>query len=235
MWMLSMLTAAIAPGIALLAYFYLKDRYDVEPIRVVARMFIVGALIVLPIAVIQRGLSLELGDSPLVQAFLISAGIEEAMKWFVLYHMIYNHTEFDEPYDGIVYAAAVSLGFATLENVLYALLLPASFGSLVLRAVLPVSGHALFGVIMGYYIGKAKFAPAKSGKYLAASFVIPLFWHGAFDYILLVFKHYWMLLIAPLMVYLWFRGGLKIRRANDRSPFRSIPREDEIKTQRIRP
>jgi RsiW-degrading membrane proteinase PrsW (M82 family) len=235
MWLLSMLTAAVAPGIALLAYFYLKDRYDAEPIHMVARMFIIGALIVLPIAVIQRGLTLELGESPFVQAFLVSAGIEEAMKWFVLYHMIYNHTEFDEPYDGIVYAAAVSLGFATLENVLYALLLPASFGSLLLRALLPVSGHALFGVLMGYYIGKAKFASARSGRYLAASFLIPLFWHGAFDYILLVFKQYWMLLMAPLMAYLWFRGGLKIRRANDRSPFRSIPREDEIKMQRIRP
>jgi Predicted membrane protein len=235
MWMLSMLTAAVAPGVALLAYFYLKDRYDAEPIHMVARMFIFGALIVLPIAVIQRGLALELGESPFVQAFLVSAGIEEAMKWFVLYHVIYNHTEFDEPYDGIVYAAAVSLGFATLENVLYALLLPASFGALILRALLPVSGHALFGVLMGYHIGKAKFASANSGRHLAASFLIPLFWHGAFDYILLVFKHYWMLLIAPLMVYLWIRGGLKIRRANDRSPFRSIPREDEIKMQRIRP
>ncbi|OUM97028.1 MAG: peptidase [Thermobacillus sp. ZCTH02-B1] len=235
MWLLSMLTAAIAPGIALLAYFYLKDRYDAEPIHMVARMFVVGALIVLPIAVIQRGVTLGLGDSPLVQAFLVSAGIEEAIKWFVLYHMIYNHTEFDEPYDGIVYAAAVSLGFATVENVLYALLMPATFGSLILRALLPVSGHALFGVVMGYYIGKAKFASGQSGKYLAASFLLPLFWHGAFDYILLVFRNYWMLPIAPFMAYLWIRGGRKIRRANDRSPFRSIPREDEIKMQRIRP
>jgi len=235
MWILSMLTAAIAPGIALLAYVYLKDRYDAEPIHMVARMFIVGALIVLPIAVIQRGLSLELGDSPFVQAFLISAGVEEALKWFVLYHMIYNHTEFDEPYDGIVYAAAVSLGFATIENVLYALLLPVSFGSLIFRALLPVSGHALFGVLMGYHIGKAKFAAGRYRKHLAASFLVPIFWHGAFDYILLAFEQYWMLLIVPLMVYLWIRGGLKIRRANDRSPFRSMPRDEKIKMERIRP
>lgn len=233
--LLSMLTAAVAPGMALLAYFYLKDRYDAEPIHMVVRMFIIGALIVLPIAVIQRGLATGIGDSPLADAFLISAGVEEAMKWFVLYHMIYNHTEFDEPYDGIVYAVAISLGFATIENVMYALLMPATFGSLVMRALLPVSGHALFGVLMGYYIGKAKFDPAKSRLHLAASFLMPLFWHGVYDYILLVFKTSWMVLIVPLMAYLWYRGLLKIRRANARSPLRAVTREDKIKMERIRP
>lgn len=76
------------------------------------------------------------------------------MKWFVLYHLIFRHEAFDEPYDGIVYAVAVSLGYATLENIIYAFLNAASFSALMIRALLPVSAHALFGVMMGYYLGR---------------------------------------------------------------------------------
>jgi RsiW-degrading membrane proteinase PrsW (M82 family) len=230
MLVFSILAAAIAPGISLLTYVYLKDRYDAEPVHMVVRMFLLGMLVVIPIMVIQRGLLLWFGDSPVAFAFLISAGVEESLKWFVLYHIIYNHTEFDEPYDGIVYATAVALGFATLENVLYAFFQPSSFGSLLVRALLPVSGHALFGVTMGYYLGKAKFASGpRTRLFLALSIILPLFWHGLYDWIMLTAKSDWMWFIVPLMAYLWIRGIRRIQRANSRSPFRLLHREDEVK------
>ena len=92
MLLFSILTAAVAPGISLLTYFYLKDRYEAEPIHMVIRVFLLGVLIVLPIMVIQRGLLLWWSDQPFLLAFAISAGVEELVKWFVLYHIIYNHT-----------------------------------------------------------------------------------------------------------------------------------------------
>lgn len=229
MLLFSILTAAVAPGISLLAYLYLKDRYESEPIHMVVRMFLLGMLIVIPIVVIQRGLELWLGEHPFLFAFVESAGIEEIVKWFVLYHMIYNHTEFDEPYDGIVYAASISLGFATLENVMYAVLSPATFGTLIMRALLPVSGHALFGVAMGYYLGKAKFAPKKQvRKYLAIALLLPLLLHGVYDYIMLSYAK-WVWIIVPFMLLLWGWGLNKMRRASARSPFRFLAPEDEIK------
>lgn len=164
MLVLTVLVAAITPGVALLFYFYLKDKYDAEPLHMVARMFLLGVLVVFPIMIVQQGLVRGLGDNPYLFAFGISSGVEEAFKWFVLYHFIYHHTEFDEPYDGILYAVAVSLGFATLENIIYAFTLKASFASLLLRGLLPVSGHAMFGVVMGYYMGRAKFASILSQK-----------------------------------------------------------------------
>lgn len=108
MLLFSILTAAVAPGISLLTYLYLKDRYDSEPIHLVFKLFVTGMLVVVPIMVIQRGLELWLGSHPLLFSFAFSGGVEEIFKWFVLYHIIYNHMEFDEPYDGIVYAASVS-------------------------------------------------------------------------------------------------------------------------------
>lgn len=226
----SVLAASIIPGITLLAYFYWKDRYDVEPVPIVLRMFLTGVLIVLPIMIVQRGLTIVWGESPLMFSFVISAGVEEFFKWFVLYHIIYNHTEFDEPYDGIVYAVAVSLGFATLENVLYAFMQPATFGTLMMRALLPVSGHALFGVFMGYSLGKAKFSTGNKIRiHLWLALLLPILWHGIYDFMLLTVPSTWIWLIVPFMLLLWFRGMRYVHRANAVSPFRLLKREEEVK------
>ncbi|MBD2845192.1 intramembrane metalloprotease PrsW [Paenibacillus sp. IB182496] len=230
MLLLSLFTAAVAPGVSLLSYLYLKDRYDSEPFHMVLRMFVLGMVVVIPILVVQRGLMLWLGESPFVFSYIISSAVEEGFKWFVLYHIIFNHTEFDEPYDGILYAAAISLGFATLENVMYAFLQPVSFGSLLMRALLPVSGHALFGIVMGYYFGKAKFTRNKSRRrmYIWMSLALPLGWHGTYDWIMLEFESIWLWIMIPFMVLLWIRGMQKIQRASARSPFRLV-REEEVK------
>lgn len=218
----SILAAAIAPGIALLAFFYLRDRYETEPVHMVVRVFLFGSFIVLPIMVVQRGLLLGLGSHPALSAFLISSAVEEFMKWFVLYHIIYNHLEFDEPYDGIVYAVAVSLGFATVENIFYAWFEQLSLSTLFVRALLPVSGHALFGVIMGYYMGKAKFSSASQKKFLAMSLAYPIFWHGVFNFIMTGWLTYWIGWIVPLMALLWIRGLRKVDQANSSSPFSTV-------------
>jgi RsiW-degrading membrane proteinase PrsW (M82 family) len=225
----SIVAAAAAPGIALLSYIYLKDRYEAEPIAMVARLFLFGLLAVFPVMVLQRGLMLWLGPDPLFYSFITTAAVEEAAKWVIVAAAVFHHAEFDEPYDGIVYATAASLGFATMENLLFALSEPFSITALMVRALLPVSGHALFGVVMGYYFGRAKFIPHERGKFLAFSIVFPLFYHGLFDFVLLSAKSLWVWAIIPLMVYLWTRSLYKMRRANHHSPLRMIRQEEEFK------
>jgi len=227
--LLSVISSAVAPGLALLTYFYLKDKYDQEPLHMVLKVFLLGFLIVFPVMIIQRGLVLGLDGGIYVNSFLISAGVEECLKWFVLYHMIYNHTEFDEPYDGILYAVAISLGFATIENVMYAWYSGASFGPMLIRALLPVSGHAMFGVIMGYHMGRAKFSQGKrTNGILFISLLLPWLWHGIYDFLLNSTANYWIWFIIPLMAFLWYGGMGKVARANNRSPFRFLKREEEV-------
>lgn len=229
MLLFSIIASSVAPTLALLTYFYLKDKYDQEPLYMVLKVFLLGLLIVLPVMIIQRGLTHGLGENPFVDSFFISSGVEEFLKWFVLYHIIYNHIEFDEPYDGILYAVAISLGFATVENVLYAWYSQASLGTMFIRALLPVSGHALFGVMMGYYIGRARFAEGKAvKKFLIYSFIFSWFVHGVYDLILSTMTHYWIWFIIPLMAILWYSGMGKVRSANSRSPFRFLKREEEV-------
>lgn len=229
MLFISVITSAAAPGIALMTYFYLKDKYDQEPLSMVLKVFLLGLLIVFPIVIIQRGLTLGLGENIFTESFLISAGVEEAIKWFVMYHIIYNHTAFDEPYDGILYSVAISLGFATLENVMYAWYSQAAPGLMLIRALLPVSGHAMFGVIMGYHMGRAKFSGGKRKRsILLMSLLLPWFWHGVYDFLLAATSKFWLWYIIPLMAMLWYRAMGKVARANNRSPFRFIKRGKEI-------
>ncbi|CAM3820120.1 MULTISPECIES: glutamic-type intramembrane protease PrsW [Mesobacillus] len=210
--MVSTITAGIAPGVALLSYFYLKDKYEAEPLSLVAKVFFLGALLVFPIMFIHYVLTAEnIIPGPIFESFLSVGFLEEFFKWFIVYYTVYRHQEFNEPYDGIVYSTAVSLGFASAENILYLLANGVEFA--LSRALLPVSSHALFGVMMGYYIGKAKFTKDFRLWLLFLSIMVPALLHGGYTYILLTIKN-WFFPITIYMVILWFIGIRKTKLAN---------------------
>jgi RsiW-degrading membrane proteinase PrsW (M82 family) len=213
--MIAVIGAAIAPGIAILSYFYLRDNLQPEPISMVIRSFIFGVLLVVPVMVLQYIMQTEWGWREGVGAtVLTSAVVEEFFKWMVVYFTAYQHVEFDEPYDGIVYAVAVSLGFATLENLFY--LIINGLNVAMWRAFLPVSSHALFGVWMGYYLGRAKFSEhtAKEYRSLWVSVGLPMFLHALYNVIFLV-TEYWIWAIVPYMLLLWWQALKKVQRAHE--------------------
>lgn len=211
--MIPILSAGMAPGLALLVFFYLRDRYETEPIASVAKAFIYGIIVTFPVMFLQYVLNEEqLIGSGLIQAFFGTAMPEEFMKWFVLYFLIYTHTHFDEPYDGIVYATSVSLGFATAENVLYLAAHGVEYAFM--RALLPVSSHALFGAIMGYYLSRAKFGdPSLEKRMLMLAFLISFLLHGSFDYILFI-ERTWVYYMIPFMLFLWWFALRKVKKAH---------------------
>ncbi|KAB7708891.1 intramembrane metalloprotease PrsW [Bacillus aerolatus] len=211
--MLAVFSAGIAPGLALLCYFYLRDQYDAEPVATVAKSFIYGALLTFPVMFIQYVLKEEgIVLSNAATAFFTVGFLEEFVKWFILFYLIYQHVDFDEPYDGIVYGTSVSLGFATVENILY--LLAYGVDHAFLRALLPVSSHALFGVFMGFYLGKAKFSQdGKKNQWLWLSLLIPFLLHGLYDYILFI-ESAWIYYIIPFMLILWWLALKKVKQAH---------------------
>jgi protease PrsW len=208
--MLGILLAGIAPGLALLSYFYLKDKYEPEPVWMVLFTFISGALLILPIAFFEYVLKTEnviKYDS--IYAIFSSGLIEEFFKWSILFVCAYRNVEFDEPFDGIVYGTSVSLGFATAENIMY--LMTNGMEYALTRALLPVSSHALFGVIMGYYISVAKFTKESKLPLFLLSMILPALLHGIFNYLLLN-QGSWLSL-PSYMVFLWWLGLRKVQLA----------------------
>jgi protease PrsW len=203
--------AGLAPGVALLSYFYLRDRYDPEPLGMVFKSFILGGLLVLPIMVVEYAFQdAGLLQNPIANAFLVSGLIEEFAKWFIVIYTAYHHAAFNERYDGIVYAVAVSLGFASIENIFYLFSYGIHFA--LLRAILPVSSHGLFGVIMGYYIGLAKFARKKK-RWLTIALFSSLGLHGLYD-LLIQLNAEWGLIVIPFMILLWWDALRKVKHSH---------------------
>jgi RsiW-degrading membrane proteinase PrsW (M82 family) len=183
------LTAAVIPSAVILWWFYSKDKYP-EPPAVVMTTFVLGVLSVVPVIFVALPVMLAVmavEPNPLVYglvvAFLGAAVPEEFFKFCVIRGYSMTHDAFDEPMDGLVYGVAASLGFATLENVLY--VLGGGLPIAVVRALTAVPMHATVGAIMGYYCGQAHFFPDRRGKLLFRGFAAAVILHGLYDFPLL--------------------------------------------------
>lgn len=188
---MGLLALGIAPGIAICIFIYLKDKYNKEPLGLLVVSFLLGMVAIIPAVLLQLiiGISLEgLAGKTLIEtaifAYLVVGLSEEGSKYLMLRLFAYRRQSFDEPFDGIVYAIMVGMGFATLENIGY--VLQHGIGTGILRMFLSVPAHATFAVLMGYYLGKAKFDPVNRKKYLFLSLLWPVIFHGTFDYFLFI-------------------------------------------------
>lgn len=218
--MLRLLLAALLPIAAYLYMIYKIDRFDKEPKRLLIKLFIFGGLIAIPVVYVEGILNYmnifavtESDMKNFYTAFVVAAFTEELFKWFVVKKFAYSNHEYDERLDGIVYCVFVSLGFAAVENVGYVFSTNA-ISVAYMRAVTALPGHMLFGVVMGYYLSRQKFAVTAKGQKRAAfmSLFMPILVHGIYDYILM--SQYKILLIGfiPFMIWLWFFGVKRIRK-----------------------
>lgn len=188
---MGLLTLAIAPGIAICIYIYFKDKYNKEPLGLLIMSFISGMLSILPALLIQilLGTSIEkMSNEGIVYvavfAYLIVALSEEGSKFLAIRFYAYPKKAFDDPFDGIIYAVMVGMGFATLENIGY--VMQHGIGTGITRMFLSVPAHATFAVLMGYHIGLAKFNVSKRGYNFFLAILWPVFFHGTFDFFLFV-------------------------------------------------
>ncbi len=188
---MGLLALAMAPGIAICLFIYFKDKYNREPLGLLILSFFMGVLSIIPAVIIQLALTKPveklMGNDILYTAvfsYLIVALSEEGSKFLALRLLPFRRKAFDDPFDGIVYAVVVSMGFATLENIMY--VTDHGIGTGILRMFLSVPAHATFGVLMGYHLGLAKFDPANKRIHLVLAIFWPVLFHGTFDFFLFV-------------------------------------------------
>ena len=180
---------AILPVILLMIFIYRQDKYQKEPIKSLAKAFI-GGMIAIPLdIIIVTGIQHLAGDSAITKSVFFNAFLEAGMpeefcKFVIFMLFIWRDKNFDEYFDGIVYATFIGLGFACVENIEY--VFSYGFQTGVVRALLSVPGHFLFGVVMGYFLSMAKFHPEKRGTYLISGLLLAMLAHGLFDWLLMV-------------------------------------------------
>ncbi len=153
--------------LTVLAAVWFFDRYDREPVGLVAAVFLWGAVVVPVLALLVEGVGAgflgAVGSGPWVRwagSVVVAPGVEEILKGVAILGVILLSDQFDNPTDGVVYGTAVGLGFALTENSLYALGAlgggPVQVGALVLVRTLTSAGvHAVASAALGGILGMA--------------------------------------------------------------------------------
>ena len=239
MEVLELFGIALAPGAAIMLYIYLKDKHEREPLSLLLISFFYGVLSTLltlsiswPLTAFVSFKADDLVDQ-FYDAFFMVALVEEASKFVFVRLILFPNKNFNEPFDGIVYAVMVSMGFATLENIMY--VFQYGFETGVLRMFTAVPAHATFGVMMGYYLGKAKFIHARTFYYGALGLLAATFFHGAYDYFWFIaevkdiWTGVWMFAILSLIIGLVL-SRKAIRLHQQASPFikKEILQEEKV-------
>ena len=221
MHVFALLSLAFAPGIAIALYVYLHDRHEREPLWLLLLSFTYGAFSTLltlvfraPVSFLIDYLSTE-GVRDFVGAYFKVALIEEFSKFILLRFVLYYNRNFNESFDGIVYAIMVGMGFATAENLVYVFQYGLPTG--VARMFTAVPAHAVFAVLMGYFLGKAKFTHRHTTTYSILALFSAALFHGSYDY-------FWFISFVPgiwigavVSMILTFVLGRKAMRMHDQS------------------
>lgn len=222
---LTLLAISSAPGACVILYVYLKDKHEKEPIGLLLKSFAFGAIAVLVTLMISFPLEMfvptdeENLSQQAIHAFILVALVEEFSKFLFVRGILYNDDHFNEPFDGIVYSVTVSMGFATVENILY--VSEGGYTTALMRMFTAVPAHATFAVLMGYFIGRAKFEKTRVPLSLAGLLAATAF-HGAYDYFWFIsfVPGIWSGAIASLVIGVWL-SRKAMRAHQDASPFRN--------------
>ena len=230
--MLTLFILAIAPVVIIAIYLYIRDKYEREPISVLLKGLVFGALSTL--FVIGIGFMLQKiapSGPPMLsvfyKSFIVAALNEEAMKFLVFMILIWRDKNFNENFDGILYAVFISMGFACVENILY--VMGGDFLTGIARALTAVPGHAIFGITMGYFLAKAKFSNSRRNLNLLSALAVPVILHGIYDAILFSMKDTHIgtsivtliVLFILFVIFLYILGFRKINESVESSQFKN--------------
>jgi len=200
---LAALLVPMIPGVIWLWIIYRTDWYEPEPKRLVLATFALGIVAIGPAFAAERlagmvypflryieqaALTGVAAPWPMaIGCFLVIGPAEELAKFLAVRLFVYRNKEFNEPLDGIIYAAAAALGFASLENVLYVIdwhsgPLHIQWGALGIRSLLALPGHVIFATTWGYALGRQKFDPSYR---VWPMVILAALLHGLYDFLLM--------------------------------------------------
>lgn len=218
-----LLVASILPSALLMMMVYKNDKVEKEPENLLIKTFLLGIVsaIIAIVAELTLGKIVAAFVEPgtalytLIEAFIIVALMEEVAKFIMLKTASWKDKNFNYTFDAIVYAVFTSLGFATIENILY--VLSNGFLVAIIRAISAVPAHMTFGVFMGIYYGKAKVCEKngdiKGKKYnLIKSVLIPTVLHGLYDYCLMESMALSLIIFVVLLVFLYINMFRNIKK-----------------------
>lgn len=193
----SYLLFAFLPPILWLLFYLREDRHP-EPKRLILLAFIGGMgsavlAIILELAILGRAGLTSLSQNTLQNVFflfLVIGTIEEYVKYIAVKFLILKRADFDEPVDAMIYMMTAAMGFAALENALF--LFPilhqdvfAGLGVGANRFLGANLLHALSSGIVGFFLARAWFLPARH-HFVALGILVASVLHALFNTLILI-------------------------------------------------
>ena len=203
------LVLAVAPPLLIAYYVYQKDKYDKEPKSLIIKSFLFGCLGIIP-AIFLELFAKGMFSNLFLYVFIGIALVEEGVKYFFLKKYLFNKPDFNEPMDGIVYAVMISLGFATVENIAYVLNNEGQEMNVALiRMFTAIPLHAVCGVILGYFVGLAKFSNNKNILLYKGLFLATLV-HALYNYFIFLGQGLILSIIALVVAIYYSNKAINI-------------------------
>ena len=181
--LLIMVFLSFLPSLIILRFFYKRD-LNPEPRKVLLKTFALGFILAIPVLAIAYPLAPLVWKikNPMFAAMywsLFCAAIpEEFFKFLILKRYCTKNPAFDETIDGMIYGVTASLGFATIESMIF--ISKIGWEAAIPRALTAVPAHACFGVVMGYYVSQEYFHP-KKGLPVGFGLLAAIFLHSLYD------------------------------------------------------
>jgi len=159
------LALALVPALLWLAFFYLQDVREPEPKTLVLAVFLLGALL-------ARAIGIPIVDDlfhtaswfsagtlfHILGAILVTGFTQQFLIFAAVRYSVYSSKEFDERVDGVVYATAAALGYATMVNLHYVIQSGGlDLASGIFRITITAMALASFGGLTGFFLGRCKF------------------------------------------------------------------------------
>jgi len=183
----------IAPAAFWIGYVYYNDRRKPEPFSKIALSYLLGIAAAFGASALYDALpALGLPGDPmllaekrplafLAYALFVIGPVEELSKFIPYWAVCVRLKEFDEPVDGIVYASAVALGFASYENLF--LLQQLDGAALVGRAIASPLVHVVVSSVWGHAGARVRLRLGGGYFALALSVIAAAVLHGAYDFL----------------------------------------------------
>ena len=216
LWLAILLGAG--PCLVWMVLIHRHDDHEAEPWSLVFLAMALGALSTAGVLWTWPHLEAAFASNhAVVHAFCVTALGEEGWKLIALLPLLL-HSELDEPLDGAVYGAAVGLGFAGVENVIYA----GHFGDVALllqRAFTATLVHAACSGCLGFCLAVGKLHGLGRGRVfwclLGLGIAIPV--HGVYDLYLDGDRGHMLVSLLLVLPTALFLLGFKINWARARS------------------
>lgn len=217
---------ALAPGILWLAYHYRADSYRKGRFATVVRVFVWGCACTVPASFLEHILGASVGPGSLVRtltvSYLLVAPIEEFFKLAAVWCGAYRHNDFQEPTDGLVFAATAAIGFATVENIIY--LTHLGPAAILARIAFATPAHVLFAAMWGYSLGVARFQKDHEVWTISKGLLWAVLLHGSYNLLVVANPGAAMLSLIPLMIFMVWLMRSRIRRFQLHPPFERLGR-----------